>query len=238
MRSLASAKEPNQLASRQSRRSVPLKLSMKQFSTGLPGRMKRISIPRSAAQRLAGELRAVVHPQLLRLAMLGDQAIEHPDDSLGRQRKIDFNRQALPMKLVEDVEQPDGSPSAQRVVHEIHRPALRGGRGSGLATAARCGDQLLSRFLPQRETLEAIQAQNPLPIDREALAAKLQPKQVAPMSRPQRRELEKSAANPRIFPSSRPIAGRRPVCQGQSRRSPLAQLESLPGASPIRVGSQ
>src|SRR5690606_41395380 len=47
---LAAASEVNQWRFRQSSRKVPLKLSTKQFCTGLPGCMKSILTPRAYAQ--------------------------------------------------------------------------------------------------------------------------------------------------------------------------------------------
>ncbi len=75
--------------------------------------------------------------KLLGLAALRDQAVEHTDDSLGRQRKIDLNGQALAMKLIEHVEQTNRPSGTQHVVHEVHRPTLRGRRRRDFSTAPR-----------------------------------------------------------------------------------------------------
>lgn len=71
-----------------------------------------------------GELRSVVEPQTLRQSShLGD-AVEHTDDTAASQVEIDLDREALPPMIVDHVERAEPASVAQRIRHEVSRPAL------------------------------------------------------------------------------------------------------------------
>jgi len=72
---------------------------------------------------LSKELGAVIHANGLRRATQLHQALEHPLDPLGRETRVDLDRQGLANPLVEDIQRPKGPPVIQTIAHEIERRA-------------------------------------------------------------------------------------------------------------------
>lgn len=87
-------------------------------------------------QGCAYVFRTVVHPNGAGFAAPFDNPIKGPRRAQGRQRQINFNSQTLAVEVVRDIQRSGGSPIAELVCHEIHRPGFirprRHGQGLGL----------------------------------------------------------------------------------------------------------
>jgi hypothetical protein len=82
-------------------------------------------------QGAAGKLRPVVQHDRLRQAHRGTQALQHPRNVQAGQRSIDFDRDAFPRVVADDVQRAERTTVGQRVQREIHRPPFAASRRRG-----------------------------------------------------------------------------------------------------------
>jgi hypothetical protein len=65
---------------------------------------------------------AIVDPNGAGLTAPFDDPIKASDHTLGGQRKVDLDAEALTVKIIQDVQQPKGTTIAEPVGHKIHLP--------------------------------------------------------------------------------------------------------------------
>ena len=66
----------------------------------------------------------------LRVTAPFDDLVERSNNTLGRQRKIHVDDQAIAIEIIDHVEQANAATVAQLVVHEVQRPGLIHRRGN------------------------------------------------------------------------------------------------------------
>lgn len=98
---------------------------------------------RSDLQAMADILRTVVATYGFRLAAPFHDLLQYPDDSLGRQREVRFDGQAIPVEVIDHVQQATTSPIVLQVVHVVH----------GQRLACDLGLDQRNRFLPDHSRL-------------------------------------------------------------------------------------
>jgi len=158
-----------------------------------------------AEDRVRGQLRSVVADDLKGLAaQLGDP-VQLTRDATAGERAVDHQRQALPAEVVDHHQHPEAPPVAQDVGSEVEAPALvrtlrdrhwRAGAESTLAAAT----------LPDRQPLLAVQPEQALVVDHEAVPP--QQDQQAPIAEatPLGGQLAQPPAQPGIVGTTGPIA--------------------------------
>src|SRR5690606_24448223 len=123
-------------------------------------------------QQLSSELRTVVAADDFWNAVQIEQSLEHPLDAFGAEAEVNLDFQRITRVVVDDVQQPIRPAPAERIAHEVHRPALQrthrlqqrlthADRQASTPTAAQLQPQLV------------IQALSAFVIDRKPLAAQL-----------------------------------------------------------------
>ena len=74
----------------------------------------------------ACQLGSVVRDDHQWSAMQIAEAVQLPDDTGARQRRINYARQTFPRKVVDDVENAEATAVIERILHEVQRPPLIG----------------------------------------------------------------------------------------------------------------
>jgi hypothetical protein len=82
-------------------------------------------------QELTDKLRAIVDPNALRFVVECNNALQEPNHSRGRQRRIDFDCQTLTREAIDQIECAKAAATRQRIVREVHRPMLTSARWDG-----------------------------------------------------------------------------------------------------------
>jgi hypothetical protein len=100
-------------------------------------------------------------------ALAGD-IVEHQRDAVARQRKVDEDRGAFAGAIVLEVGRPELAATGQRVLDEIHRPALVGSDRTPVA-GHRAGPALLAGATADRQALFLVEPGNELVIGAPAL---------------------------------------------------------------------
>ncbi len=88
---------------------------------------------RRGLQCSADVLRADIDPNASGLAAPLDDAVERARHPQCRQRNINLDGEAFPIEVIEHVQRPEGTPVAELVRHEVHRPLLVGRRRNCLS---------------------------------------------------------------------------------------------------------
>jgi len=111
---------------RELRSSLPLKLSMKQLSVGLPGRMASRRTPCSCAHRSSALLvnSGPLSTDDLRALPLEAQCVQPPGDTFPGDGTIRLQARAASVPQIHHGENSHVPPVSQAVAHEIHGPVL------------------------------------------------------------------------------------------------------------------
>jgi len=64
--------------------------------------------------------RPVIHPNAIRLSAPFNDLVQAPDHSLRRQRKVDINRQAFSVEVIQYVKEAECATIAQTISHKVH----------------------------------------------------------------------------------------------------------------------
>src|SRR5262249_54880673 len=99
-----------------------------------------------------------------------DELVEYANDAGSGNRRRAFDGKAFSAEVVDDIEQPKGAPTRQRVAHEVHRPALVDLRGQRNDGSLRRGGALASSAA-HRKSFEAVESINSLMIHAPAFSA-------------------------------------------------------------------
>jgi len=75
---------------------------------------------RPGQQRSADVFGPIVATNRERFAAPLDNLLQRSDDASRRQRQVDLDPQPFATKVVQDVEQPEASPVAELIMHEVH----------------------------------------------------------------------------------------------------------------------
>jgi len=70
------------------------------------------------------KFRAVIHTKHGRIATVCRYPVEYTDHALSWQIQLDFNRQRLAVKVINDIERAKTTATDQGIMHKIDRPAL------------------------------------------------------------------------------------------------------------------
>lgn len=108
------------------------------FDQGILIGLARLDVPElnrsfgtSCHEPLRDKFWPIVEANGLRTASPAHHLLQHANDALCRERRINLDRQALPHAFIQNIEGAESTPAIQGVTHEIHRPHHIGLRHHG-----------------------------------------------------------------------------------------------------------